>query len=154
MREVVARTPPPPRWLGVLAAVQLVNLVYWTVRLFGGERDAAVVMVVSVAVALAAATAALVASRRATLVLTPDHLLLERRRHPLTIARQDVRGVRGDVPGRPSWSEVVLLDVGGREVRLPVLDARPATLVPRLQRWADVGERAAHEPGAGEATPA
>ncbi len=148
MREVLATTGPTPRWLWGMAAVQAANFALWTVRLVRGDDDAVVVMAVTLAVAVAAATVALVGGRRVRLVLTDDALHVERRFRPVTVPRAAVRGVRGDVPDRPGWSQAVLVELDGRVVRLPAVDAPPSVLVPRLQAWARVGERARTDPGA------
>ncbi|NKY38970.1 hypothetical protein [Cellulomonas septica] len=143
MEEVVARSPGPPRWLYVLVVVNGATAAYWAVRLAGGTRDAAVVLGAAGCLALAAALALLLDRLRARLVVTDDALRVERRWRPRTIARDEIRAVRGDVPDRPSWSQAVLVEVAdGRVVHLSPLDASAGDVIVRLQRWAGVGERA------------
>ncbi|WP_217616600.1 hypothetical protein [Cellulomonas sp. GbtcB1] len=79
---------------------------------------------------------------RAALVLTDDALLLERRWRPLRVPREAVRAVDGNIHGRPSWSESVVVTVAGRDrpIRLGGFDVHARVLIPRLQEWAGVGD--------------
>ncbi|MBW0255469.1 hypothetical protein [Cellulomonas sp. PS-H5] len=81
---------------------------------------------------------------RATLVLTDDALLLERRWRPLRVPREAVLAVDGNIHGRPSWSESVVVTVAGRDrpVRLGGFEVHARVLIPRLQEWSGVGDTA------------
>lgn len=157
--EVVARSPRPRRSMIVLAIMNTAYVALWSWR-FGGELGSARPVALAVgAVVLVAATYVLVRLYRrrggTRLVLTGDELRLERRVRPVVVRREDVVAVRGDVPGRPTWSERVLVLTRTGVVTLPHLDRPPAALIAALQGWSGVGEDA-HTPGsspAGEGSP-
>jgi hypothetical protein len=142
MREVVARTARPGRWAWLVVVAQGLVLASWVPRLGGEERGLAVLFVCASGLLIVLAVVVAVVDLRATLVLTDDALLLERRWRALRIPREAVRAVDGDVHGRPSWSEAVVLTVAGRDrpVRLGGLDVPARVLIPRLQDWAGVGD--------------
>lgn len=85
---------------------------------------------------------------RRQVVVTETELLVGRRWRVTTIARPDVRAVRGDVLDRPTWSDRVVVEHAGGEMRLPRYEEPPAVVVRRLQEWAGVGERPAAPAGA------
>jgi hypothetical protein len=115
-------------------------LVLWGWQALTERRPHQVLMAVLAAVALVGYVWLAVAGTRTALVLHDERLELRRRRRPLAIARADVVGVKGDVPGRPTWSEGVVVVTRTGEVRLPALDRPPGDVIVRLQRWAGVGE--------------
>jgi hypothetical protein len=120
-------------------------VAYWTWRIASDEHGTARAVVVGIGLAvLVGVLVALVLIHRgrggAVLVLTDTELRLERRRRPVVLERRHVVAVRGNVPGRPSWSERVLVETRDDLVTLPPLDRSPALLVPELQEWARVPE--------------
>ncbi len=142
MREVVARTQRPGRWVWLIAVAQAFALASWLPRLGGDEHRVAVLFVSASGLLIVMVVVVAVVDLRATLVLTDDALLLERRWRSLRVPRDAVLAVDGDVHGRPSWSESVVLAVAGRDrpVRFGGLDAPARVLIPRLQEWAGVGD--------------
>jgi hypothetical protein len=148
VREVLARTQRPSRLLWVNAGAPTLLLAVWVPRVLGGERGVAVVLVVLAAVSLTAAVATMLVDARAALVLTDDELVVERRLglRPRRVARLAVRAVDGNVHGRPSWSDTVVITVrdGDRDrlFRLGGFDVHARVLVPRIQEWAGVGDTA------------
>lgn len=140
MDEVVARAPARLNVFVALLVVNLMQLALWGPQLVRDPDPLIGLLVAFLLVSALVVGAALLVARSVELVLDRDTLRLVRRWRPLVIPRTSVRAVRGSVPGRPSWSDAVLLDVDGRTVRLPTLEPSPAILVPRLQTWAGVGE--------------
>lgn len=142
MREVVTTTKRVGRWLWALVVVQAVQAVMYGVRVASGERGAAVLLLVMTTTVVVGGVVILLVDVRATLVLTDDALLLERRWRPLRIRRDAILAVDGNVHGRPSWSEAVVLTVHGRDrpVRLGNFEVHARVLIPRLQDWAGVGD--------------
>lgn len=53
------------------------------------------------------------------------------------------QAVRGDVPGRPAWSEYVVVETDAGPLRLGGFDVGVPVLVSRIQAWAGVGEQPA-----------
>lgn len=149
MREVVARTRRPGPWVWVwvwvwvwaVVAGQAFLLASWLPRLGGPERGLALAFVCASGLVIAIGVALAVVDLRATLLLTDDALLVERRWRPLRIPRAAVRAVDGNIHGRPSWSESVVLTVAGRDrpMRLGGFDVHARVLIPRLQDSAGVG---------------
>ncbi|NHT19708.1 hypothetical protein [Cellulomonas sp. IC4_254] len=142
MREVVTRTVRTGRWAGLMVVAQGLVLASWAPRLAGEERGLAVLMICVSSLLIVVAVVLVLVDLRATLVLTEDALLLERRWRPLRIDRAAVWAVDGNIHGRPSWSEAVVLTVDGRDrpVRLGNFDVPARVLIPRLQEWAGVGD--------------
>ncbi len=139
--DVVARSPDPKPWVRIQLVVNALLLLGWGSLAVRRGETVHVLLTCLVALALALNVAAVRAMPRVQLVLLADALEVRRRARPVRVARDDVVAVRGDVPGRPSWSEHVLVDTPGRTVRLPPLDRSPGEMVPLLQQWAGVGER-------------
>ncbi|ACQ79663.1 hypothetical protein Bcav_1405 [Beutenbergia cavernae DSM 12333] len=139
MREIVGRSPKQTSVLWVPVGLGLFWTGYWTVQLARGDDRAPII--VAVVVAFVGLSVAVLLNGRTSLVLTDDELILERRHRPLRVERAAVRAVHGDVPDRPTWSEVVVVEHDSGSVRLPPIDVPPGTVIERLQRWADVGER-------------
>ena len=77
---------------------------------------------------------------RVQLVLAGDTLHLKRPLRPLAVARSEILAVGGDVPGRPTWSQQVVIKTRAREIKLPAFDLPPAEVIARLQSWAGVDE--------------
>lgn len=154
MREVVARTARPGRWLWAGAAGQALLLASWVPRLGGEDHGLAVVFVCLSGLLLVMAVVLAVTDLRATLVLTDDALLLERRWRPLRVPREAVLAVDGNIHGRPSWSESVVVTVAGRDrpVRLGGFEVHARVLIPRLQEWAGVGDTAPASEGSSSPT--
>lgn len=100
-------------------------------------------------VVLAVAWLVLGSGPRARLVLDDDVLRLVRPLRPWSVRRADVVAVRGDVPGRPTWSGSLVLETRDGSHRVSGLEPGPAVLVPRLQEWAGVGETARTSPPEG-----
>jgi hypothetical protein len=146
MREVVAQEEPVSRWFWVGPLCSLVALAVATRSLVGG-RTAGVLFAALFAVLLARTLVELLlpADRRRA-VVTGDALVVGRWWRVVTIAREDVRAVRGDVPGRPTWSDRVVVEHAGGELWLPRYQQPPAVVIQRLQEWAAVGERPAAAP--------
>lgn len=144
MREVVARTARPGRWVWLIVVAQGLALASWVPRLGGEERGLAVLFVCASALLIVMAVVVAVVDPRATLVLTDEALLVERRWRALRVARDAVQAVDGNIHGRPSWSESVVLTVAGRDrpVRLGGFEVHARVLIPRLQEWAGVGDTA------------
>lgn len=142
MREVVARTQRPGRWAWLIVVAQGLTLASWVPRLGGEERGLAVPFIGASGLLIVMAVVLAVVDLRATLILTEDALLLERRWRPLRIPRDAVLAVDGNIHGRPSWSESVVLTVAGRDrpVRLGGFEVHARVLIPRLQEWAGVGD--------------
>jgi len=144
--RILARTPRTPRWTFPWVLLQGAMLAYWTWQIGAEEQGTARAVIVAVgAILLVAFVAAMVQLYRgrggAAVVLSERELRLERRVRPVTLARHEVLAVRGNVPGRPSWSERVVIETPGGLVSLPLLDKSPALIVPRLQEWAGVSEQ-------------
>ncbi|MFC8598194.1 hypothetical protein [Isoptericola sp. NPDC057191] len=148
MRDVVARTPRQPRLAWGLLVTWTCLFTLFTVRLLGAVEWPAIILAVTAALGMAAAIARIVAFRSGQLVLTEEELRVERRRRPLTIARTDVRAVRGNVPNRPSWSDRVIVEHAGGKSTLPAYDLAPGLVIARLQQWAGVGELRGSAPAA------
>jgi hypothetical protein len=145
--RVLASTPPVSRARIVLLVFQAALVAFWTWNIADDEtgRTRAVVLLAGAGVLLLAAAALVIILRNprsARLVLAPLELRIERRARPVVIPRRDVLAVRGNVPDRPSWSDRVLVQTPHRVHTLPSLDQPPSVLVPELQRWAGVTERA------------
>ncbi|WP_431835745.1 hypothetical protein [Cellulomonas sp. Y8] len=138
----MARTPRPGRWVWLLVVSQGLVLASWLPRLGGEERGLAALLIGGSGVIIVMAVAQAVVDLRAALVLTDDALLLERRWRPLRVPREAVRAVDGNIHGRPSWSESVVVTVAGRDrpIRLGGFDVHARVLIPRLQEWAGVGD--------------
>lgn len=111
----------------------------WQALTEGGPLQIAMAILATVAL-ITFGTMSIVGTR-IELVLRGDALQLRRRLRPLTVSRADVVAVRGDVLGRPSWSQCVIIETRSGDVRLPALNPSPSVLIPRLQRWVEVGER-------------
>lgn len=143
MREVVgsSRGVGVGLWAWGLIASPALQLALWGFRVVRGERGGfPVAMLVLSGALLVLGVVLLGVERGATLVLTDEALLLERRWRPLEIRRDAIRAVDGDVPGRPAWSETVVVTLDDRTVRLGGFVERPRELVPRLQVWAGLGD--------------
>jgi hypothetical protein len=117
------------------------QLLLWGPQAFTEREPLQIAMAILAAVALAAAVSMSLAGTRIELLVHEDTLELRRRFRPLTVARADVVAFKGNVSGRPSWSEYVIIETRSGEVRLPVLKPSPSVLLPRLQRWAGVSEK-------------
>lgn len=144
MREVLARTARPGRWVWLIVVGQGFALASWLPRLGGEERGVALLFVCASGLLIVMAVVLALTDLRATLVLTDDALLLERRWRPLRVPREAVLAVDGNIHGRPSWSESVVVTVAGRDrpVRLGGFEVHARVLIPRLQEWAGVGDTA------------
>ncbi|HEY0216301.1 MAG TPA: hypothetical protein VGC57_07915 [Cellulomonas sp.] len=142
MSEVIARAVRPSRWIWTNLLVQALLASLWTRRfLDDGEVLAGVVAGAFVLLLLLGCT--LVATTpRATVVLTDEVLLVQRRWRPRRVARSSVRAVHGDILGRPTWSETVVVETDTGAFRLGGFDIGTAALIERLQNWAQVGEQA------------
>ncbi|QTE31102.1 hypothetical protein [Pengzhenrongella sicca] len=139
--EVIARSAKKPLWLWAQIFSQALLLIFWANKLREGDDGAAIVMTVLLSIVVILSVAAVFGFQRVELVLTDDAVLLRRRWHPITVARADIRAVRGDIPGRPSWSASLIVQLdAGQIVTLPTFGQTGATLVPTLQEWAGVGE--------------
>ena len=79
----------------------------------------------------------------AHLVLTPDRMVVRRRLRSSAIPRSEILDVRGNIVGRPEWSEQVVVETAAGPRPLPVFDERPSELIPVVQAWAATGETAA-----------
>ena len=124
------------------------QLVMWTLMLLSWGSQAVrdgeafhVAMTVLAATGCAGFAWLSLAAPRTELVLGDGALEVRRRFRPLVVDREDVVAVRGDVPGRPTWSEYVVVETRDRTVRLPAFDRGPRDLIPLLQEWAGVGEQ-------------
>ncbi|MBI9113710.1 hypothetical protein [Sanguibacter suaedae] len=126
----------------IVAACFGVQLVFLGIRATDGEPWRAALLVVAV-VLVAALVCVDLADCRAWLVVRDDELEVRRRfRAPQIVARADVVAVEGDVAGRPTWSEHVVVRTDDRTLDLPRFHRRPpADLVPQLQEWVDTGRR-------------
>ena len=139
--EVIARSPKKPLWLWAQIILQSLLLAYWANKLRNGDDGAAIVMTVGFSIVVILAVTSVFGYQRVALVLTDDAVMLRRRWRPIAIARTDIRAVRGDIPGRPSWSNSLVLQLDDdRTVTLPTFGQTGKTLVPKLQEWAGVGE--------------
>ncbi|WP_203669635.1 hypothetical protein [Cellulomonas pakistanensis] len=138
----MATTKRPGAWSWSIVISQALLLALWLRRLGGEEHRLAIVMVSASGVLVVSALVLALVDLRASLVLTDDALLLERRWRPLRIPRDAVLAVDGNVHGRPSWSEAVVVTVRGRDrpVRLGNFEVHARVLIPRLQEWAGVGD--------------
>jgi hypothetical protein len=154
MREVVTTTKGVPRWLWALVLVQAVQAVTYGVRVASGEGGEAILLLVMTSLVAVCGVVVLLVDLRATLVLTEDTLLVERRWRPLRVPREAVLAVDGDVRGRPSWSGSAVLTVRGRDrpVRLGNVEMHARVLVPRLQEWAGVGDTVPSSEGSASPT--
>jgi len=147
MHDVVARTRPPGRWAWLVVVAQGLVLASWLPRLGREEGGLAVLMVCLSGLLVVSGVILAVIDVRTALVLTDDALILERRWRPRRVRRDAVRAVGGDVHGRPSWSEAVVITVDGRDrpLRLGPFDVHARVLIPRLQEWAGVGDAMADD---------
>ena len=138
--DVVA-TGGMPRGFWVLQlVVWAMQLLLWVPRALTEREPLQIAFAIFAAVGLAAAVWMSLAGTRIELLVHEESLELRRRFRPLTVARADVVAFKGNVSGRPSWSEYVIIETRNGEVRLPALKPSPAVLLPRLQRWAGVSE--------------
>ncbi|MDT0164168.1 hypothetical protein Q9R32_01190 [Actinotalea sp. AC32] len=117
------------------------QLLLWGPQALTEREPLQIVMAIFTTVGLAAAVWMGLTGARIELLVHEDSLELRRRFRPLTVARADVIGFKGNVSGRPSWSEYVIIETRSGEVRLPALKPSPSVLLPRLQRWAGVDEK-------------
>ncbi|MFF2266911.1 hypothetical protein ACFVTZ_01480 [Cellulosimicrobium cellulans] len=142
MREIVGQEQPRPRWWWVGPICASVAVAVSTRDLLGGDAWA-VLFVLQFAVLLVIMVFGLLlpVDRRRALV-TDDALVVGRWWGVVTIARKDVRAVRGEVPNRPTWSDRVVVEHEGGEMRLPRYGEAPAVVIQRLQEWAGVCETA------------
>lgn len=145
MPEVIARAPRAPRWAWVGLAVNGVLSALWAYRFARDGETGAAVLLVLLVVATACATAGIATRPPATVTITHDELVIARLRGPQRVARSEIRAVHGDVAGRPTWSEQVVVETRAGAVRLAGLDVGVAALIDRLQAWAGVGEQPASE---------
>ncbi len=141
MREVLGRTRRPATpvfWIN--AGLQSALLAMWAWRVLQGERGIAVLLTALFALSAGLTLAVLLSDLSSTLVLTDDALVVERRLglRPRVIRRAEIRAVDGSVPGRPRWSEVLVLTVGERTVKLGGFDTPVHELIPRIRDWAGV----------------
>ncbi len=143
MPEVIARATRPPRWMWTNLVIQAALAGLWTWRfLQDGETVAGGLAAGFVLLALLGGV--LIASTPpAALVLTDEALLVQRRWRPRRVARSSVRAVHGNVPGRPTWSESVVIETDSGPVHLGGLDLGVPAMIDRLQAWARVGEQPA-----------
>ncbi|MDM7830113.1 hypothetical protein [Cellulomonas edaphi] len=143
MRDVLAQTPKPTAGQYALLILCAVQAVYWTVRAIAGD-DAGFALMLGIGSASVAGLGGVLivrAMRMVTLVLTDDALLLEQRSSTTTVRRSDIRAVNGDMPHRPTWSQFVIIELADEAAsKLPRLNKAPGVLIPRIQRWAGVGE--------------
>lgn len=158
MREVLGRTKRPSRWMWVLPVSQVPQVVIHGSEVLAGDRGVSLVILVLSTLTVVAGTALMTIDLSAGLVLTDDELVVERRRRPRRIPRADVVAVDGNIPGRPDWSESVVLTVReagtDREVRIGNLDTHARVLIPRLREWAGVGAEPGPPGAAGPGSPA
>ena len=140
--RVLANGAPTMRYARFQLVLYTVLLLGWGWLAIDSGSTLYVVPAALAAVPVPAYAEIAVSSPRTELVITDKAVTLRRRSRPMTIDRQDVVCVGGDVEGRPSWSHRVLIRTGdGRSIRLPELDRSPGLLVPVLQERAGVGER-------------
>ncbi|QTE31097.1 hypothetical protein [Pengzhenrongella sicca] len=141
--EIIARSPKKPAWLWVQVIVQSILFAYWANRFReSGDADVAIVMAVGLFIVLALSVAAVLGYQRVTLVLTDNSVTLQRRWRPIVVPRTAILAVRGEIPGRPSWSSSLVLELDDKRiVTLPTFGQTGKALVPRLQDWAGVGEK-------------
>lgn len=158
--EIVARSARRPRALLALTIVNGTNFAFWAWRIGTEEqgRGRLVVLAVSAVVFLAVVGGFVLVFRRrggTSLVLTDTELRLVRRLNPVVIRRQEVLAVRGNIPGRPSWSEHVLVQTQGGLHTLPPLNRPASELIPALQQWSGASEdaKSRHEPPPSESVP-
>lgn len=145
--EIVARSPVASRSLLAMTIINGVNVAFWLWRISSEEqgRGRQVVLAVGAVLLMAAAGALVLIYRRrggTRLVLTDDELRLERRAKPVVLRREEVLAVRGNIPGRPTWSEHVLVQTQSGLHTLPPLDRPPSELILALQQWSGVSEDA------------
>lgn len=143
MREVVAQEQRRPRWLWVGPVCSLIAIGISIRSIVDGRVGMVLFVVLFVVLLVMAVADMLMPADRRQVVVTETELLVGRRWRVTTIARPDVRAVRGDVPDRPTWSDRVVVEHAGGEMRLPRYEEPPAVVVRRLQEWAGVGERPA-----------
>lgn len=139
-RVVVAVGAPSVKWAKAQLVLNLLLLLLWGWQALTTNQTIYVVLTGFSAVAVVLYLWAAISAPRVELILTSDRLEVRRRFRPHLIDRREITAVRGDVPGRPSWSEQVLVETRGGVVRLPPLDRPPAEVIPELQQWAGVGE--------------
>jgi len=145
-QQIVARERPRPRWFWVGPILGLVGVSAATVNMALG-RWGQVLFVILFAVLLTVAVIdLLLPADRKQAVVTDDVLRVGRWGRVSTIARNDVRAVHGDVLGRPTWSDRVVVEHVGGELRLPLYAEPPSEVIGRLQEWAGVGERPGDPP--------
>lgn len=134
--EVIARSPKKPPWLWVQLIVQSILFAYWANKFRDrGDADVAIVITVGFFIILVLSIAAVFGYQRVTLVLTDDSVTLQRRWRPIAVARTEIRAVRGEIPGRPSWSSSLVLELDDeRTVTLPTFGQTGKALVPRMGR--------------------
>ncbi|MTG89883.1 hypothetical protein GJV82_13140 [Cellulosimicrobium sp. BIT-GX5] len=141
MREVIAQEQPRSRWYWIGPVCGFAGLAGATHSLAGG-RTAMVLFIGFFAVLLTLMLVELFAPvDRRQVIATDERLFVGRWWRVVSIARQDVRAVRGDVPNRPTWSDRVIVEHVGGELTLGRYEQPPAVVIQRLQEWAGVGER-------------
>lgn len=138
---MVATGAKPVTFLRLQVLIWTLLFLSWGWQALTEGKRVQVFMTVLAGIALAGYVWMAVSTRRVELVVHEDHLQLSRRFRSLSIARSDITAIRGDVPGRPTWSQQVLIETDDRTVRLPALDRSPSETIARLQEWAGVGEQ-------------
>ena len=138
--ELVASAPRSVPFLRFQLVLWTLQLVLWGSQAVTEGGRLQIVMAVLSAVGVAVHGSMLVGGSPAQLVLVDDRLELRRRFRPLSIDRSAIVAVRGDVPGRPTWSQGVIVETTSGDVPLPALDRKVPEVIARLQEWADVGE--------------
>ena len=133
MTAVVAQQVPPTRAQRVFYvwnAVGLPTVIGLNLHLPWWGLALAVVVGAGVLLPLAAAASA------TRLEVSDDALVVRRRLRPVTIPREAILAVDGDVPHRPTWSNVVVVTTAAGERKLPPF-GRPgvAEIIDRLQDW-------------------
>lgn len=121
-------------------AVWVTQLLLWGRQALTEREPLQIAMASFAAVLLVVVVWMLLAGTRIELLMHDETLELRRRYRPLTVARADVVAIRGNVVDRPAWSDHVIVETHGGEVRLPALKPSPSVLIPRLKRWAGLGE--------------
>jgi hypothetical protein len=140
--RVVAKARPPRGLVIVLSVLLPLQVVVCTVGALRGDRFYAV-LAVAFGVMTILALVLRLGGPNAELVLTPDRIVVRRRLGSFAIPRADVLGVRGNIEGRPEWSEQVVVETAAGPRPLPVFGERPAELIPVVQAWATTGGTAA-----------
>ncbi|MBO1752824.1 hypothetical protein J4G33_13505 [Actinotalea sp. BY-33] len=140
MERVIGQSGFSRRVAWVLVGCALAQVVLQGVALAMGSGSRFSLPLLLCGVVLVAIWLGQVVASRTMLTITSDELAVRVGLRTVEILREQVTDVEGNVPGRPTWSEHVVVHHAGRTTALPALETLPAELIPLLRDWAGLDE--------------